>query len=176
MDSLTMATIHRSRGRAWARLAYVVAACPLLVQVGCATQGGDRAGESLAADGRERVAAEARVAIPTQPPEPDGEHADGSTAGELDGDGDLDGGCLWIVEGDGTAVSVRWPPGWSAAFDPPRLLDESGHVVAGQGEEVVLAGGFSPALPGLMDRCLVNPDLAFDAHNARPPIEGLDEP
>lgn len=154
----------------------VVVLLALMTQAACSGAGGDGAGDDTDRINRDRVRAEQRVAIPTQPPGRDGETSDGSTAGSLDGDAELDGGCLWIVEGDGTIITVRWPHRWSAAFDPPRLVDESGHVVAEAGETVVLAGGFSTELPALMDRCIVNREVAFDAHNARQPMESLDEP
>ena len=54
------------------------------------------------------------------------------------------GGCVWVVlEGSAERRELRWPPGYSAQFDPLVLFDPSGHVVA-KGGDLISADGFEP--------------------------------
>jgi hypothetical protein len=70
--------------------------------------------------------------------------------GELKGDAAL--GCLWleptgISEGLAERISVEWPHGYSATFDPvPQLLDEGGNVVAREGDVVEAGGGTTESI------------------------------
>lgn len=126
---------------------------------------------ALGADGsvlqRTPVALEpgGRVAIPTQM-FPVGEDHPGMAAllvGRLRGDADM--GCLWIEPGEeyaglGNRVSVEWPYGYTAAFDPIRLYDADGHVVAREGDLLELGGGDTDSI----DFCQIT-DNAWSINN-----------
>jgi hypothetical protein len=85
----------------------------------------------------------------------------------LAGDPEFDGGCLWIVRSDelesmDEATAVRWPQGFGALFDPVRLVDPQGNVVASEGEIVVLGGGsMDPSI--VLQRCAVGDGPGWDA-------------
>ena len=129
--------------------------------------------DDAAQDGDDEIVPEPdRVAVPTQePPDPDTIYDDGDGSGYLSGDPDIDGGCLWVedtqlraVDGEEKRVEVLtpvvWPHGYAAAFDPPRLLDPDGRVVATEGDFLHMAGGYtlSPEEMG-MDHCgHIDPD------------------
>lgn len=74
---------------------------------------------------------------------------DARISGVLDGDAEVDGGCLWL-EKSGERVSVVWPHGYRARFDPPRLVAPDGTVVATAGDRVRSGGGL---VPTAMPRC-----------------------
>jgi hypothetical protein len=64
--------------------------------------------------------------------------------------------CLWVEATDGgpaALVAVVWPHGYSARFDPPRLVDSQGDVVATEGQQVSLGGGWNDGLP---ERCAIS--------------------
>lgn len=53
-----------------------------------------------------------------------------------------DGVCVWIDSGS-EAVSVRWPPGYSARLSEPiEIVDGSGVTVAQEGDRVEGGGGY----------------------------------
>lgn len=89
------------------------------------------------------------VAIPTLAPD---EASDGALLPSirLAGDPTLDGGCLWGIDASGFTVSVVWPHGYRALFDPVRLIDTDGTVVAVEGDLLDLGGGEGTDAP---DRC-----------------------
>lgn len=80
-------------------------------------------------------------------------------SGVLDGDPDLDGGCVWI-EMDGQPHAVRWPgyeAGFLAAEDGGHtfeLIDAGGRVVARRGATVWFTGARSGGSERL-ERCHV---------------------
>lgn len=83
------------------------------------------------------------VPIPTGPP---GDSQYALTYGTLQGDAHSK--CLWL--GDASPddplavkgrVTVVWPHGYSALFDPVRLVGPDGRVVARQGDRLKLGGG-----------------------------------
>lgn len=87
----------------------------------------------------------------------------GIREGLLDGDADLDGGCVWIVTQEGQQA-VRWPPGFQAGFltggDTAgliELIDASGRVVARSDETVYFTGARSGGAERL-ERCHVGAD------------------
>jgi hypothetical protein len=104
---------------------------------------------------------EAVASIPTQP-FPVGEDRPGRDAllvGTLRGDANQ--GCLWlepagVSEGLAERVSVVWPHGYAARFDPvPQLLDEEGRVVAEEGDVLEAGGGTTDSI----DSCEVSTEL-----------------
>jgi hypothetical protein len=44
-------------------------------------------------------------------------------------------------------MAFWWPAGYAVRFDPVELIDPAGHVVAKEGEEVIVGGGGRPAPP-----------------------------
>jgi hypothetical protein len=62
---------------------------------------------------------------------------------------DAESGCFWLEPGgegarpSGGRVSTRWPKGFSARLDPPRVLDGDGEVMAQPGDFLSTGGGFS---------------------------------
>ena len=60
----------------------------------------------------------------------------------LAGDAAVDGGCVWLRQGV-TDLSVLWPPGFTAEFDPVRLIDATGTVVAQEGDQIEVTGSFA---------------------------------
>ena len=51
---------------------------------------------------------------------------------------------LGITNSDGQATPVEWPVGYTARDDVGRLalVDETGRVVAHEGDEIMVGGGF----------------------------------
>lgn len=47
--------------------------------------------------------------------------------------------CAWV--GDQVTVPTEWPAGWTVTFNPTRLHDAAGHVVALDGQQLSLGGG-----------------------------------
>ena len=47
--------------------------------------------------------------------------------------------CAWL--GDGTPIPMAWPVGWRVALSPARLVDETGRVIAVEGQQLRLGGG-----------------------------------
>jgi hypothetical protein len=79
--------------------------------------------------------------------------------GTLQGDPALDGGCVWLQQ-TSTDFSVLWPPGFTAEFDPIRLFDDTGTLIAEEGDRLVLTGGFAPEAADYQPyRCAVGTEL-----------------
>lgn len=96
----------------------------------------------------------------------DGASEAGSLIGVLEGDAQLEGGCLWIEptggpDADlGDRVEPLLPAGFTVEFEPDlRILDAQGGVVAGRGDEVVIEG--RPA-EDMMTICQVGPAYQVD--------------
>jgi hypothetical protein len=55
---------------------------------------------------------------------------------------------LGITGADGTSNAVEWPFGWSASIELGRvaLSDETGNVVAREGDQITIGGGFGNQL------------------------------
>jgi putative cell wall-binding protein len=62
-----------------------------------------------------------------------------SVVGVLDGDAQLEGGCVWLDAANGL-YHVRWPEGWRASADPVELRNPQGQVVARRGDRVEVGG------------------------------------
>jgi hypothetical protein len=78
--------------------------------------------------------------------------------------GDADDQCLWVeATGEGERMPVVWPPGYGARFDAGgiELVDESGVVVAHDGDAVALGGGVNPVDPA--GECMFGEDSAWVA-------------
>lgn len=59
--------------------------------------------------------------------------------GTLAGDPQLEGGCAWLDTGDGR-FDVQYPGGYEIAFEPVRLQDPDGDVIASEGDTVRVRG------------------------------------
>jgi hypothetical protein len=68
---------------------------------------------------------------------------DALAAGVLGGVAAPEVACFWF-EGEGRRTALVWPFGFSARFDPLRLLGGDGQVLATIGDEVELGGGVLP--------------------------------
>jgi len=79
---------------------------------------------------------------------------DAFVGGRLRGSPDVDGGCVWLEEAR-LRFAVLWPQGYSAQFDPLRLINERGEVIAREGD-LIRAGGGNYVEP--MERCGVAGD------------------
>ena len=51
-------------------------------------------------------------------------------------------GCVWL-EMNGSQFGALWPQGYSATFDPVRVYDQAGQLVATEGEQLWAGGGFA---------------------------------
>lgn len=92
------------------------------------------------------------------PPNPD-PPKDAKIIATLEGDPDLDGGCVWLRQGQ-IDLSVLWPPGFTAEFDPARIIAADGTVVAQEGDRVELTGTFAAdAAAYRPHRCVVGSEL-----------------
>jgi hypothetical protein len=70
-------------------------------------------------------------------------HQFGAMTGHLVGGLSPDGGevaCMWLEDQTGRRVDVIWPDGWDQAFHPLRLLDDSGQIVAREGDVLTVSG------------------------------------
>lgn len=68
-----------------------------------------------------------------------GEGGETTITGELGGDAQLEGGCVWVEADDGR-YEVLWPQGWQAGADPVELRNPDGDVIAREGDEVRVTG------------------------------------
>jgi hypothetical protein len=76
---------------------------------------------------------------PTPVPTPDGGQA--SVTGVLQGDPQLEGGCVWLRDQAGTAWQVIWPKGYEASFqDGSAVIVADGGVVATAGDRITVYG------------------------------------
>lgn len=56
--------------------------------------------------------------------------------------------CFWVETSDGTAVSLVWPEGATAASEPLRVEDRDGVTIASVGDEGTKLGGIPSDEPG----------------------------
>lgn len=89
---------------------------------------------------------------PLSPPGPEGQLGGPSrlatTGGRLVGrvvDGRVQ---IWLARDDGTEVLTMWPAEYRARLEPLELLDERGKVIAREGRQIRVVGGFLPATVG----------------------------
>jgi hypothetical protein len=95
------------------------------------------------------------VDLPYNPDPP----KDAKIIANLVGDAGLDGGCVWLRQGT-TDLSVLWPPGFTAEFDPARIIDPTGTVVAQEGDRVELTGSFAADPTAYQPhRCVIGTEL-----------------
>ncbi len=95
------------------------------------------------------------VDLPYNPDPP----KDAKIIANLVGDAELDGGCVWLRQGV-TDLSVLWPPGFTAEFNPVRIVDTAGTVVAQEGDQVELTGSFAADATAYQPhRCVVGTEL-----------------
>lgn len=62
--------------------------------------------------------------------------------------GDQTTGCVWIELLDGSEVSVLWPRGYFATFDPLVVYDPDRKPIAREGDALEFTGGSFPFRPG----------------------------
>ena len=75
-------------------------------------------------------------------------------AGEVDNER-----CLWIEVDEERAITVLWPIDIAGRWDPPRLVDQQGRIIATVGDEVELTGGFSTETELIPDVCNIGDEL-----------------
>lgn len=56
--------------------------------------------------------------------------------------GDATNGCLWLEGPTGEPFGVLWPAGYTAMFNPARLVGPDGKVIAREGDIVSGGGGY----------------------------------
>ena len=95
------------------------------------------------------------VDLPYNPDPP----KDAKIIARLFGDQNLDGGCVWLRQGQ-IDLSVLWPPGFTAEFNPVRIIDADGVVVAEDGDQVEVTGSFAAdATVYQPHRCVIGTEL-----------------
>ncbi|MEM8536204.1 MAG: hypothetical protein AAGF95_35595 [Chloroflexota bacterium] len=67
--------------------------------------------------------------------------------------------CFWIKTEEERVVTVLWPVDIAGRWDPPRLVDQQGRIIATVGDEVELGGGFSTETELIPDICNVGDEL-----------------
>ena len=89
---------------------------------------------------------------------PEGTGLDARLEGRLEGRADT--GCVWLVpdEADlpGGRVATVWPRGFTALWDPLRLMRRDGELVATEGDVLLTGGGLvpmSPPVPPVPEPC-----------------------
>ena len=88
---------------------------------------------------------------PTPAPTPDDDRA--SVTGVLEGDPQLEGGCVWLRDQAGTAWEIIWPKDYEASFqDGSAVIVADGEVVAFAGDRITVYGN-RPA--GAGSHCMV---------------------
>jgi hypothetical protein len=70
---------------------------------------------------------------------------------------------------DGQRLPVIWPKGFHATFDPVRIYDRSGRIVAREGDTIEAGGGLGFA-PG--PRCMFGQAEAFSIMSSIDVVEG----
>lgn len=80
------------------------------------------------------------LSVPTWSPGPNG----GLPGALLQGTLLFDDGCFWMSKSGESQdrVSLLWPPGFTGALEPARVIDGQGTVVARAGDELTMGGGF----------------------------------
>jgi hypothetical protein len=105
---------------------------------------GAACGASSDKDGASVIATE----LPTTD-NPEGTGLDARLEGRLEGS--ADSGCVWLVpteEGWPRArIATVWPKGFTAQWEPLRLMRDDGEVIASEGDVLVTGGGLVPTLP-----------------------------
>ena len=87
-----------------------------------------------------------RLTLDTAPV--DGRSVGLATTGTIQG-GTVNGhACFWVETSDGTAVSLVWPEGATAASEPLRVEDRDGVTIASVGDEGTKLGGIPSDEPG----------------------------
>jgi hypothetical protein len=67
-------------------------------------------------------------------------------SGRLGGDAQLEGGCEWldpvgdVADEEPQRFKPLWPEGYYVTFDPVRLWDPDGRLVAEEGDDMTVAG------------------------------------
>ncbi len=97
-------------------------------------------------------------------PLPVGPYNDNFSAiqGELVGDAVTH--CVWIDADPEGPTTVLWPPGLRVTFDPLRILDSDGNVMALGGEELSIGGSGEPTGGGAAGECAVS-ERVWHAHH-----------
>lgn len=98
-----------------------------------------------------RALAGRSYALPTDGWKPGDREMEALGGGEFHAVLTPDGACAWL--GSGTS-SYLWPAGYRVRFDPTRLINAEGRVVAKEGDMLQFGGGYAPAPAG--SRCIVD--------------------
>lgn len=124
-------------------------------------------GQDVADDGEGAVEPSPTETTPTVEPSPTDEPTDPTEeptdmddesratqqlTGTLGGDQQLEGGCAWLETRDGARYEVFWPEGYQLEWSPLQLVGPDGEVVAGEGEQITVAGRTSTDMASI---CMV---------------------
>lgn len=83
--------------------------------------------------------------------------------GVLEGDADLEGGCVWLRDAEGVAWDILWPEGYTRDFDDDvAVILHRGEIIAAEGD-VLMVQGRRPS--GIATRCMRG--VAYEADNVR---------
>jgi len=111
--------------------------------------------EVVEAASSDRPAATASPRPPAEPTETaapsDGDPA--SVTGVLDGDANLEGGCVWLRDAAGDQWEILWPDGYAAEFHGGVPVIVRGEDVVATEGDVVTVSGHRP--PGVGSHCMV---------------------
>jgi len=78
---------------------------------------------------------------PAPTADPDGQ----TVTGTLDGDAQLEGGCVWLEVADGN-IQLLLPDGYTTSVGPVALIGPDGAVIAEQGDPVTVVGSPAPEI------------------------------
>jgi hypothetical protein len=81
------------------------------------------------------------VALPTSSWRPGDPGYLARAEGRVRGSPSVGGDCVWLEGPEGIRFPVVWPAGFYARFDPLRIYDSGGHVVARGGDLIEVGGG-----------------------------------
>jgi hypothetical protein len=77
--------------------------------------------------------------VEASPRASDGGANEQTATGTLDGDAQLEGGCVWIDTAEG-AIEPMLPDGYTTTTDPVAVLGPDGEVIAERGDQVTITG------------------------------------
>ena len=110
------------------RRSVATALMAMLVLLGCGPVAEQQPPEPAASESAE-----------ASPPASDGGANEQTATGTLEGDAQLEGGCVWIEAAEG-AIAPMLPDGYTTTSDPVAVLGPDGEVIAEGGDQVTITG------------------------------------